>query len=145
MKSSCKAHESASVVMSWFSQKKSPEPYVKSSLGRFTFQETAWMTQPAEGSLVVLASGNELDTRAIDRAQSLLLEIDAYKQRAVDYAKTHGANVWDGKGGLTLEALDITDILNNKVGLTFGVEGRPDFTLTVEFLDGSPQLVWGAD
>lgn len=103
------------------------------------------MTEPSEGSLVVLSSGNELDTGAIDRAQALVQGIESYRQRAMDYAKTHGANVWDGKGSLTLEAIDITDILYNKVGLTFGVEGQPDFTVTVEFLDGEPHLVWGAD
>ncbi len=103
------------------------------------------MTEPAEGSLAVLSSGNELDTRAIDRTQSLVQEIDSYRQRAVDYATTHGANVWGGQGDLVLEAIDITDILDNKFGLTFGVKGQPDFTVTVEFLDGNPHLVWGAD
>jgi len=63
----------------------------------------------------------------------------------MDYVKTHAAEVWDGEGSLTLEAIDITDILDDKVGLTFGVEGQPDYTVTVEFVDGEPHEVWGAD
>lgn len=131
--------------MGWFSRKERPTPSVKTCLGTFRFDETGWMTDPSEATLVFQYGHSQLDTVAIERAERLVREIEELRQRAIHYAKTHGGDVWDCQSGLALEAVDITDILEDRLGLTFGVEGEPDLTVTVEFAKGEPVEVWGAD
>ncbi len=132
--------------MRWFARRKRPVPTIKSPLGVFSFDGTSWLTEPAEGELYFLSTKSELDPAAFERAQALVQDLEAHRQSALAYAQTHGANVWlPADGDLQLEAVDITDILQNEWGLTFGVAGQPDFTVTVEFRDGKPVDIWGAD
>ena len=131
--------------MGWFSRKERPKPSLKTRLGIFRFDDTGWMTDPDEATLVFQYGHNQLDMTAIERAEGLVQELDVLSQRAIHYAKTHGDDVWDCQSGLVLEAFDITEILDGRFGLTFGVEGEPDFTVTVEFAKGEPVEVWGAD
>lgn len=132
--------------MRWFSRRERHVPTIKSPLGVFSFDGTDWLTEPVEGTLVFLSTGSELDTEVFERAQALVQDIEAHRQAALDYAQSHGENVWRGADDdLQLEAVDITDILQNEWGLTIGVTGQPDFTVTVEFRDGKPVEIWGAD
>ncbi len=129
----------------WFSKKARQKPRLKTDIGTFTFDATGWMTEPTEHSLIITSCHAELSLAAIDKARTLLGEIDKYSSIAVDFAKRDGGKVWDGKGELVLESVDITDILDGDFGLTFGLHSEPDFTVTVEFRDGKPQVVWGTD
>jgi hypothetical protein len=130
--------------MSWFTRKSQPKPRVISSIGIFYFDGAGWLTEFREGELVFMCCKSDLDTRIIDQAKALLDKVEFHRQRALEYAKTHG-DAWDGKCRLQLESIEITDILENKFGLTFSVESHPDETVSVEFIDGQPFDVWGAD
>jgi len=131
--------------MTWFFRKKPIVARIRTSLGTFSFDGTGWITDPRSGALIVLSNGSELDTRAIDRAQGLIENIDFHRERALAYVRSSGSNVWDGNGQLALEEIDITNILNHEFGLTFGLKGQPDFTVTVEFRNQEPYSVWAAD
>jgi hypothetical protein len=110
------------------------------------FDGTGWATKPLEGELVLLSTNNEFDTEAINRGASLLGELATYREVALNYVHTHGQSVWlEQDGNLELEAIDITELPENKFGMTFGVIGQPDFTITVEFENEHPIDVWGAD
>ena len=132
--------------MRWFARRERHVPTIKSPLGVFSFDGTGWLTEPDVGKLVFLSTKSELDTDVFERAQALVQDIEAYRQAALDYAHTHGENVWRGTDrDLQLESVDITDILQDGWGLTFGVAGQPDLTVTVEFREGKPVDIWGAD
>ena len=131
--------------MLWFSKSEQLKARVKTRLGTFAFENSGWITDPCESTLAFQWINNPLDTSALERAETLMLEIGVLGKEAIKYAKTHGGDVWDCKSTLTLEAIDITDILADRIGLTFVVEGQPDFTVAVEFVNGEPASVWGAD
>ena len=120
-------------------------PRVKTPLGTFTFDETGWMTDP-NCTPVFQWINSELDLTAVVHAQRLNQQIDRFTDAAIQYAKLRADTTgWDGEGMLSLEAVDITSILNERFGLTFGIESQPDFTVTVEFVAREPNEVWTAD
>lgn len=131
--------------MGLFSKRPRVPPAAQSALGTFRASRDGWMTEPAQGSLTLLYCEQELSAEAVAAAETLLRDADAIIVAARDYARAHGEHVWDGAGELTPELLDITELLTGKFGLTFAVSTDPDFTVTVEFVDGRPQLVWAAD
>lgn len=131
--------------MGWFSKTPRAGPAVQTDLGTFRFVQNGWTTDPVDGSLVILFSGLELQTAAIEAAAQLIQKLELFVVAGRDYARNHGLEVWDGKGELTPELLDITDLLQGKVGLTNGVSDNPDATVTVEFQDERPILLWAAD
>jgi len=130
--------------MSWFSR--TPRKLtVQTELGTFRFEHDGWMTDPNEGSLMVLFSGRQLDNAVIEAAAKLITKLEVLADIGQNYARKCGQNVWDGKGELTPELLDVTDLLDGKFGLTYGVSGHPDTTVTIEFHDEKPIEVWAAD
>jgi hypothetical protein len=121
-------------------------PTVKSKIGVFSFDGNGWLTTPSNGALVFIFAKSELSTDAIARAESLGGQLETYQRVALEYASAaddYAALAKDGK--LELEGIDFTEILEDQFGLTFGVKGKPDFTVSVEFRDGRPVEIWGAD
>jgi hypothetical protein len=132
--------------MCWFFKKQRPVPRVKTDIGTFSFDQTGWMTDPSSNKLIFQICSPELDFRVVDRATQLVKDLDLLSRKAIDYARTSGADVVAGAAHqMMLEAVDITDVLEDKCALTFGVAGHPDYTVTVEFRDERPYLVWSAD
>jgi hypothetical protein len=132
--------------MSWFHRRTLPTPTVKTAIRVFAFYGDSWITPPSDGELTFSFANIELSTEAIAQAESLSRQIASYEQVALQYLRSDGeyaSLVTNGK--LKLEELDFTEILDKTFALTFGVEGEPDTTVTVEFRDGRPVEIWSAD
>lgn len=130
--------------MGWFTKPRAT-PRVRTSIGTFIFDGRGWLTQPAENNVVIMYCNEELDVSAIDKAQSLIGRIEELSDVGRSYAKSAQPALLDASDDLVLEAIDVTDVADAKVGLTFGVRDDPDRTFTVEFRNGSPYSLWGAD
>ncbi len=128
--------------MRWF-WKRTRSPKVKTDFGVFRFDETGWISIPVGKGIVFQICDEEFDVGLVDRVGSVMEQIDAFTRKAVNYATAHGYAELQRE--LILEAIDITELLKDKWGMTFGINSKPDFTVSVEFSAGEPCEVWGAD
>ncbi len=129
----------------WFKKKKQLEPCVHTELGTFTFHGNGWMTGIGEDELTIIIDGAEFDVAILEPASLVLRDLDAYVMAALGHARASGRELGIENIKQLPEAIDLTGILQNLFGLTFGVSDNPDFTITIEFVDGTPVNIWGAD
>lgn len=131
----------------WFSRKLDRRrPTVKTHIGAFEFDGDDWTAvSHAYGEVYVRSTGHKIDIDAVRRAEAVLESLEEHCATALNYIADNGATAWDSEGQLSVESIDITEILNDEFGLTFGVSDNAGYTLTVEFREGVPCEVWGAD
>ena len=133
--------------MAWFRKKKA-QPSVVTRIGDFTFVDNCWRTH-LESSPILIVTAVRLDLEIIDSAQALLKEIEQRKAEAIEFARRTSPESLRPLSGTNdlpvLEEIDLTNVLSNGFGLTFGVASDPGYTMTVEFERGKPVVVWAAD
>lgn len=126
-----------------FRRKERPRPRIKTPLGTFEFGNASWSTVPSGSQIWLSVINEEFDVASIARIERILAEIEIWKEKALEHLKT--SEWYDTDKTYNLESLDTSDALFDSFGLTFEVVQEPDWTVTVEFTNGVPTVVWAAD
>jgi hypothetical protein len=130
--------------MGWLFKSKRVPPAIKTRIGTFSYDGTNWTALIGAQNLILLWTETEFNADVVERAEEVLKQDDALSHRALNFLRQQ-KDLWDQKTTLSLESVDITELLNDRFSMAFAVEGCPDLILTVEFENGEPKGAWGAD